>query len=76
MQLTTILAASALQFATGITTDRPAGVFIEGVGAAFKPEGKARFSRWTVTDFFDETVASGAWPTNGISLVLPALGPG
>lgn len=71
------LACAAVQpFATGITTDRPAGVFIEGVGAAFRPEGKARFSRWTVTDFFDETVASGAWPTNGISLVLPALGPG
>lgn len=74
--LSSLAYAAVPPFATGITTDRPAGVFIEGVGAAFRPEGKARFSRWTVTDFFDETVASGAWPTNGISLVLPALGPG
>lgn len=76
MHISTILAAAALQFATGITTDRPAGVFIEGVGAAFKAEGPASFARWTVTDFFETEVASGAWPTNGISLVLPALGPG
>ena len=74
--LSSLACAAVPPFATGITTDRPAGVFIEGVGAAFRPEGKARFSRWTVTDFFDETVASGVWPTNGISLVLPALGPG
>ena len=69
-------AETALQFATGITTDRPAGVFIEGVGAAFRTEGAAAFTRWTVTDFFETEVASGAWPTNGVSLVLPALGPG
>lgn len=71
-----ILAASALQFATNITADRPGGVFVEGVSPAFRAEGGVRFARWTVTDFFEREVASGNWPTNGPALVLPALGPG
>lgn len=73
---TALLAASALQFATGITTDRPAGVFVEGVSPAFRAQGSVRYARWTVTDFFEKEVLSGAWPTNGPALVLPALGPG